>query len=149
MSMSTSEDHLFWAKRQMEEANTPVGVRVAAEKILETFFETVVSVPQGEEVLAVVTRLARGHSLEPHPAEGDNNIQWEEVRRGRIFVQDVVRVKHNAYGGYTGTIHNGRVGRVVALRNGEIFISYSDNREPSFDTIRHSPNSLEKMVPLR
>lgn len=143
--MTTTDNHLFWARRQMDEARTPIGVRVVVEKLLATFSEGVVGQTQGEEIIAIFNKLAAGHALTPPPFEEGG--KWVDARPGNIVIRDVMRVKADAYGGPAGIAHNGRVGVVVAVRHGDIHIKYTDDRQPKPLSVAHSPFVLEKHVP--
>jgi hypothetical protein len=61
---------------------------------------------------------------------------------------DVVRVRYDAYTDEDPRVlHNGRVGRVSALRNG-VVVTYDDGPQGSMGT-RHMPEQLERQVPIR
>jgi len=57
-----------------------------------------------------------------------------------------VRVKLDAYQGSTGSLHNGRRGKVVGIRYGDIIFKSNDNREPILDGAHYSPHQLQKRV---
>jgi hypothetical protein len=69
-------------------------------------------------------KLFLGHPIVETPLEDGR--QWVEAVPGELSVRDRVRVKPDAYQGTVGTIHNGRVGRVVSMRNGSIRVVYDD-----------------------
>ena len=63
-----------------------------------------------------------------------------------VLVGDEVRVKSNAYDGDTGVMHNGRRGKVVAVRYGDIIFKSNDNKEPVLDGTHYTPYQLQKRV---
>jgi hypothetical protein len=75
-----------------------------------------------------------------------NKVEWEFVSANKFSVGDVVRVKIDAYSGDVGDIHNGRLGAVINVKNGDVVIKSIDGILPELHETHHSPNVLEKRV---
>ena len=73
---------------------------------------------------------------------------WVPVLARAVHPGDVVRVRHDAYDDADPMApHNGRKGRVTALRNG-VLVVYDGAAHASMG-VRHPPNKLELQVPIR
>jgi len=131
-----------WIKEQMQEAKVKVGVGNALLKLLAAWEPLKLSNPQQKEVIALFDKLALGFALTP---EASNEI-WIDAQPGAITVGDQVRVKIDAYQGSTGSMHNGRRGKVVGIRYGDIIFKSDDNKEPMLDGAHYSPHQLQKRV---
>ena len=131
-----------WIKEQMQEAKVKVGVGNALLKLLATWEPIKLSDPQQKEVLALFNKLALGHAVTPEAA----NEVWIDAQPGAITVGDQVRVKLDAYQGSTGSLHNGRRGKVVGIRYGDIIFKSNDDKEPILDGSHYSPHQLQKRV---
>ena len=131
-----------WIKEQMQEAKVKVGVGNALLKLLATWEPMKLSVPQQREVLGLFSELALGHAILPEAA----NEVWIDAQPGAITVGDQVRVKLDAYQGSTGSLHNGRRGKVVGIRYGDIIFKSNDDKEPILDGSHYSPHQLQKRV---
>ena len=131
-----------WVRLQMQDARVKVGVGNAILKLLKTWEGLKLSEPQMKEVIEYFSQLALTHSIVPAPAEE----KWVDAQPGAILVGDEVRVKSDAYDGQTGTIHNGRRGRVVAVRYGDIIFKSNDGKEPVLDGTHYAPYQLQKRV---
>ncbi len=134
-----------WVTEQLEAAKVKVGSGKALMKLLDTWSE----IPElseniTKEVLTLFPMLARGHAVVQEESEDDYT--WVPAQPGQIVVGDQVRVKSDAYSDKLGPIHNGRRGKVVGIRYGEIFIKSNDGKQPEFDGVPHSPYKLEKRV---
>ena len=132
-----------WVRKQMDLAKVKVGVGKTVLKLLEAWEQ----IPEGKaetnaEALAIFSKLAQSHALmEPYKGE-----LWVPVVPGQVKVADEVRVKHNAFTGEAGTLHNGRKGIIVALRSGDVIVRTNDDVEPLLDGVHYSPYALEKKV---
>jgi class 3 adenylate cyclase len=74
---------------------------------------------------------------------------WRPVLVRGVNPGDTVRVKSDAYGPLEqGGAHNGRIGKVVALRGG-VVVAYDDVRGSTSMGVRHPPEKLEVQVPIR
>jgi hypothetical protein len=55
-----------------------------------------------------------------------------------------VRVKSDAFRGDIGPMHNSRVGKVIAVRYGDVIINSTDGKTPELKGVHYSPYKLEK-----
>ena len=97
---------------------------------------------QVKETVELFTKLAVNHSILPEKPDE----VWADAQPGAILVGDEVRVKSDAYDGDTGTMHNGRRGKVVAVRYGDIIFKSNDEKEPVLDGTHYTPYQLQKRV---
>lgn len=131
-----------WAKQQLTEAKAKRGTGDAALELLKAWESMSVDDEFAEDALDIFKTLALGHSLlAPYADE-----IWIEAVPGQLTVADKVRVKHNAFTGETGRVHNGRSGVIVAIRYGDIIVRMTDGKEPNLDGAHYSPFHLEKRV---
>src|SRR3982751_5083677 len=130
-----------WVNEQLEKVNLPDTVTGPVTQLMKCWWAAHFPIDKTEQILNVFTELAQDHSLEVP----DDHFDWVEVRPGYIKVTDIVRVRSDAYKGGIGKEHNGRMGRVVAIRSGDIIIKSIDEGAP-FDGVHHSPYALEKRV---
>lgn len=131
-----------WVREQMQAARVKVGTGNAVLKLLETWETLKLTDNQVKEVLQYFGVFAKGHAV----IEQDPNEVWMDARPGAITVGDEVRVKANAFDGETGQIHNGRRGKVVGVRYGDIIFKSNDEKLPVIDGGHYSPHQLEKRV---
>ncbi len=131
-----------WVRQQMQGARVKVGVGNAILKLLKTWETLDLSGPQVKEVTALFPQLALTHSIITEPATE----KWTDAQPGSITVGDEVRVKADAYDGNTGVIHNGRRGRVVAVRYGDIVFKSTDDKEPILEGAHYAPYQLQKRI---
>ena len=75
------------------------------------------------------------------PSDDEN---WADARPGELNVRDTVRVRVDAYTGDSGTKHNGKRGRVTAMRNGVANVAYDG--ETSELPAGHDIHLLQKLV---
>lgn len=131
-----------WAKSQLEQFKVNPETGISVVKLLE-FWKTLDHSNQSDEkILEIFSKLARSIAL----IQSSGNEIWEEARPGFLKVGDEVRVKADAYDGELGTIHNGRRGRIVGVRYGDIIIKTTDNKTPTLDGAHYSPHKLEKLI---
>ena len=131
-----------WVRQQMQEARIKVGVGNAILKLLKTWETLNLSSAQMKELMQYFPGLAMTHSIVPEPVEE----KWIDAQPGAISVGDEVRVKADAYDGSTGVMHNGRRGRVVAVRYGDIIFKSNDGKEPLLDGTHYAPYQLQKRI---
>jgi hypothetical protein len=136
------EVNFDWVKGQMQEAKVKVGVGTAILKLLETWNEMKLSNNQVKETVELFTKLAVNHSILPEKPDE----VWADAQPGAILVGDEVRVKSDAYDGDTGVIHNGRRGKVVGVRYGDIIFKSNDGKMPVLDGTHYTPYQLQKRV---
>lgn len=133
-----------WAKSQLEQAKVPIDVGVSVVKLLEVWSTLNHEDKNDKKVLELFSLLASSTSIVESPSDE----VWEAARPGFIRVGDEVRVMANAFEGELGQLHNGRRGRVVAVRYGDIIIKTIDGLEPILDGSHYSPYKLEKLVAI-
>lgn len=134
-----------WVAEQLEAAKVKVGSGKAILKLLEAWEEIPkLSDAMTEEVLKVFPLIARGHVLKIE--ENEDDYMWIDLQPGQITVGDVVRVKSDAFSDNLGTVHNGRRGKVVAVRYGDVIFNDTDGKNPPLNGVHYSPYKLEKRV---
>ena len=130
------------AKSQLEMAKVSVDVGTSVMKLLE-FWKTLPHLASNDaQIVEVFSKLAVGIAL----IDNQGNEIWEPGMPGFIRVGDEVRVLANAFEGELGQLHNGRRGRVVAVRSGDIIVKTTDGKEPVLDGAHYPPAKLEKLV---
>ena len=134
--------NMGWAKSQLEQEKVTPETGIAVIKLLEAWATLEHSDQADEKVLEVFSKLARSVAL---VSENKNEI-WESARPGFLKVGDEVRVKADAFDGDLGQLHNGRRGRIVGVRYGDIIIKTTDGKEPILDGSHYSPFKLDKLV---
>jgi hypothetical protein len=133
---------LDWASEQLASVRAKKAVGASVMAMLEAWKDLKHADKDSAEVLSLLSKLAMAHSLLQDASEE----VWVEARPGAISVGDIVRVRHDAYDGKLGTLHNGRVGKVVAVRYGDIIFRSTDEKVPFLDGTHHSPHKLEKRI---
>lgn len=134
-----------WVKQQLESAKVPQAVGTAVMRLMDVWTTMNHTDKTRSRTVEIFSELALGHAIVP---EGNSlEGKWIPVQPGQIKVAETVRVKADAYEGEVGMIHNGRVGRVVAVRYGDVIIKSTDGREPLLDGAHYSPHMLEKLIP--
>lgn len=131
-----------WVRAQMQEARVKVGVGNAVIKLLEKWETMKLSDNQTKDTLDLFSKLALGHSIVPEKPDE----LWVDAQPGSILVGDEVRVKADAYDGSTGAIHNGRRGKVVGVRYGDIIFKSMDDKTPVLDGAHYTPHLLQKRI---
>lgn len=133
-----------WAKSQLEQAKVSVDVGTSIVKLLEVWSTLSHEDKNDNKVIELFSLLACSVSIVESPSDE----VWEASRPGFIRVGDEVRVMADAFEGELGQLHNGRRGRVVAVRYGDIIIKTTDGKEPVLDGSHYSPYKLEKLVAI-
>jgi hypothetical protein len=131
-----------WAKSQLEALRVPFEVGNSVVKLLNVWNSFEHQDSNNEKILDIFSNLAQSKAL----VESSGNEIWEAARPGFVRVGDEVRVMADAYEGEVGQLHNGRRGRVVAVRYGDVILKTTDGKEPTIDGSHHSPWKLEKLV---
>jgi hypothetical protein len=137
------EVNYTWVHQQLQEAKIKIGSGNAVIKLLQTW-ETMkgLSPALAKEAAEVFSKLAVSKPiLEPKEDPGE---VWVPVQPGNIKVGDDVRVLADAFSDSTGVMHNGRRGKVIAVRYGDVIINSNDNKEPELKGVHYSPYKLEK-----
>lgn len=134
-----------WVIRQLVDNTVDQKVGDCVVSLLKTWSELDASDPDKQQaIVEVFSKLALGHSLVPQDDEDSGT--WTPARPGAIKVGDYVMVRQDAYTGELGQLHNGRKGRVVAVRYGDIIINSTDGVLPELKGTHHNPIHLLKMV---
>lgn len=131
-----------WVKSQLQAARVRKVVGDATMKLIDTFEEIELTDEQKTTAVEMFSKLALGHAH----VKDKKTETWVDARPGAITIADVVRVKSDAFNGETGTLHNGRVGKVVGVRYGDVIFRSTDGKEPVLDGAHYSPHMLEKLV---
>jgi hypothetical protein len=134
-----------WVRQQLQEAKIKVGSGNAVLQLLEIWEkQTKLSPNLAKEAVEVFAKLALNHAL--LEAVVDPSEVWVPVQPGNIKVGEEVRVLKDAFSDEAGTVHNGRRGKVVAVRYGDIIFTSTDNKDPYLNGVHYSPYKLEKRV---
>lgn len=132
-----------WAEQQIAAARVPVPVGRALMALLKTWEE--LKFPnevQKDQAVELFSKLARDEALVE-----DRDEVWQPVQVGFMLqVGDTVRVRRDAFKGPAGRTHNGRVGRVLAKRSGDIIVRSIDGGTPYLDAAHYPPSALELKI---
>lgn len=132
-----------WVKNQLEEAKVSQAVGTSVIRLLEVWDTMNHTGETATATAETFSKLALGHVLVAQTVpEGT----WVQATPGFIRVSDIVRVRPDAFTGEVGIIHNGRLGRVVGVRSGDIIVKSTDGLEPELDGAHYSPHALEKLM---
>jgi len=138
--VSVNED---WVREQFAQAKIKQATGTAVLRLLDVWNTMNHNDATATETVEVFSKVALGHALAP---KGSSDEVWIQARPGQITVGDEVRVKLDAYIGEAGQTHNGRRGRIVAIRYGDVIFKSDDDKEPVINGAHHSPYALEKRV---
>lgn len=131
-----------WVRTQLELAKVRVGSGKAIMKLLEDWDKMKLTDNMAAETIETFSRLAKGEAfVEDNPEE-----RWIPAQPGQLTVGDEVRVLADAFDGKLAAVHNGRRGRIVAIRYGDVIMKTTDDKEPVLDGAHYSPYKLEKRV---
>jgi hypothetical protein len=140
--MSNEDLDLSWAEQQIAAARVPVPVGKATLALLRAWGE--VEFPnqaQQEQALKLFSRLARNEAVV------EDSREWKPVQVGfMVRVGDTVRVRKDAFKDTNRRALNGRVGKVVAKRSGDIIVRSTDEQAPFLDSAHFPPAALELLV---
>lgn len=131
-----------WAKDQFDRAGIHPNVQAAVLALIEKWEELDVLPEQTPEILETFLEIAQNHALLP----GESEETWIEGFNGLFRTGDIVRVRHDAFEGSNGAYHNGRVGKVLAVRSGQVIFRSTDGRQPFIDGAHYQADKLEKRV---
>jgi hypothetical protein len=137
-----SEIDYDWVKAQLTEARIKRGPGDAALALLKSWEEIDLSDDLAKEAIEVFSKLALNHSL---VADKGNEV-WAPAQPGQLKVGDEIRVKSDAFDGKLGKTHNGRRGKIIAIRYGDIIVNSTDTKTPVLDGAHYSPYHLEKRI---
>jgi hypothetical protein len=133
---------MAWVRSQLENAKVSVPVGESVLALIDIWAKTEHIDSDDEKVLELFFKLCRTTAL----VDTLENEVWQPAGPGFIRVGDEVRVLADAFEGELGQLHNGRRGRVVAVRYGDIIVKTTDGKEPVLDGSHYSPYKLEKLV---
>jgi hypothetical protein len=139
------EVNFEWVRQQMQDAKVKVGSGNMILKLLEVWADdSKLSSGMAKEAAEMFSKLALNQALsEPKPNADEI---WVQAMPGQIVVGDEVRVKTDAFSDTSGTMHNGRRGKVIGIRYGDIIVNITDNKQPILSGVHYSPDKLEKRV---
>jgi hypothetical protein len=134
-----------WIREQFAEAKVKIGSGNAVLKLLEVWEkQSQLSPGLAKEAVEVFAKLALNYALKEAQPEVD--AVWVPLQPGQITVGDQVRVLSDAFDDKTGVIHNGRLGKVIAVRYGDVIFNSTDGKTPELKGVHYSPYKLEKRV---
>ena len=132
-----------WVRNQLTENKTKKVVGDSVLKLLATWEQLKQPTDKNaKDIIDIFSKLALGHSI----VEDNPNESWIVAQAGFIKVADTVRVRSNAFDGEQGKAYNGRRGRVVGVRYGDVIVKTDDGKTPVLDGIHFKPENLEKLV---
>lgn len=137
-----SDLDMNWIKSQLQTAKVRKIVGDSVIKMLQHWEELDVPEEFKKQVIDVFSSLSLGHAI----VEVKKNENWFPAQPGQITIGDEVRVKADAYDGELGRLHNGRRGKVVGLRYGDVVVKTTDQKEPVLEGAHYSPHQLEKLL---
>ncbi len=140
-----SELNMDWVKEQLTQNKTRKMTGDAVLELLDAW-KNVKKPPKtdiSKEVVELFSKLALGHAL----VKEDKNETWVPAQAGAVKVADIIRVKFDAFDEASGKYHlNGRRGKIVGVRYGDIVVKSDDGRTPLLDGVHFRPENLEKLV---
>ncbi len=131
-----------WVRDQLEATGESDTVIAAVRSLLETYENLEVPGNTVSAIFQYAEDLAAGHAIVPDAPDET----WEPGTPGDFVIGDEVRTKRDAFEGKVGAIHNGRRGKVIAIRYGDIIVNSTDNREPKLEGVHYTPFNLERRV---
>jgi hypothetical protein len=144
------EVDMNWVKQQLTDNKTKRVVGDSVIKLLNAWTEIKNTDPDPDkdqanlsQVIELFSKIALGHAI----VKENKNENWVPAQSGQLVIADEVRVKWNAFDGDKGKIHNGRRGKIVSIRYGDIIVKTTDGKEPLLDGFHYTPQQLEKRVP--
>jgi hypothetical protein len=133
-----------WVKEQFAKTSVSLEVGTAVIELLQTWEKSQPKdLDNSKKVVEIFSKVSLGYALVEDKVTQE---VWEPVRPGFIKVADVVRVRYDAFDGDLASVHNGRVGKIVALRSGDIIFKSTDDMEPVLEGVHYNPSKLEKRV---
>ena len=139
------EVNFEWVREQLQAVKAKVGAGNAVLELLKLWNDMDKLSDNGaKEAVEMFSKLALNQPLaivEDNPDE-----IWVPAQPGQLTVGDEVRVLTDAFTDKAGVMHNGRRGKIVAIRYGDVIFKSTDNKQPSLDGIHYSPYKLEKRI---
>jgi len=136
-----SKINFDWVNQQVNDSTLSDGNKVLVVSLLKALDRLKYEEKDVEPVMFAVFKLAIGNALVPAPGPE----VWIPGRRGDVIMADTMRIKHDAFTGEAGVIQNGKVGRVIAIRNGFVYLKSVDDI-PLIDESHYLPEQLDKRV---
>ena len=143
-----ADTNMDWVKEQLTQNKTKKAVGDSVLKLLATWDEVKqknesLKTINPQDIIDIFSKLSMGHAL----IKEDKNEKWAKAQIGQIKVADTVRVAFNAFDESTGKSNlNGRRGRIVAVRSGDIIVKTDDGKLPVLDGVHIRPEFLEKLI---
>lgn len=140
--------NMDWVKEQLTQNKTKKAVGDSVIKLLAVWDELKeknqsVKTLNPQEIIDIFSKLSMGHAL----IQENKNERWVKAQIGAIKVADTVRVAFDAFDESTGKSNlNGRRGRIVAVRSGDIIVKTDDKKLPILDGVHIKPEFLEKLI---
>jgi len=132
-----------WAKEQLTENKTKKVVGDSVLKLLDAWSQIKDTTDQNtKEIVDIFSKLSLGHAL----VKDNKEDTWVPVQAGFVKVADQIRIRFDAFDGEKGEALNGRQGKIVGLRSGDIIIKSNDGKSPVLDGIHFKAENLEKLV---
>ena len=133
-----------WVRQQLQAVQAKVGSGNAVLKLLEVWSEeTKLSPKLAKEAVEIFSKLALNIPLVEDKTADE---VWIPAQPGQLTVGDEVRVLSDAFTDATGVAHNGRRGKIIAIRYGDIIVNSTDGKTPELNGAHYSPYKLEKLV---
>lgn len=127
----------------MQDAKVKIGTGTALLALLETWNAQGLSENQVKETIEYFSKLAAGENIYEDKTVDE---VWVPAMPGQLTVGDEVRVLSNAFSDKAGVTHNGRRGKIIAIRYGDVIFKSTDGKSPELEGVHYSPYKLEKRV---
>lgn len=140
-----SELNMDWVKEQLTQNKTKKLTGDAVIELLNTWknLKKPPKTDNSKEIVDLFAKLSLGHAL----VKENKNENWTQVFAGAIKVSETVRVRFDAFTEDSEKhILNGRRGKVVGVRYGNIIIKSDDSKLPVLDGTHFVAENLEKLV---
>ena len=137
------EINFDWVRQQMQDAKVKIGTGNALLALLETWNAQNLSDNQVKETIEYFSKLAAGKNIYEDKLV---NEVWVPAMPGQLTVGDEVRVLSDAFSDKAGVSHNGRRGKIIAIRYGDVIFKSTDGKNPVLEGTHYSPYKLEKRV---
>lgn len=137
------EINFDWVRQQMQDAKVKIGTGTALLALLETWNTQKLSDNQIKETIEYFSKLAAGENIYEDKTVDE---VWIPAMPGQLTVGNEVRVLSNAFTDKAGVTHNGRRGKIIAIRYGDVIFKSTDGKMPDLEGVHYSPYKLEKRV---
>lgn len=135
--------NIDWVKQQLEDSKTPTKAANTVLNLMKIWEKETLTAEQAKNAAEIFSKLCQGIPLEL-PVDEDELLV--PARPGNLIVGDYVVVAQDAYSDPAVHFHNGRRGRIVGIRYGDIIVKYEDGKSPQINDARHSPFKLLKVI---